>query len=152
LSANLIAAENKYKKVLDFICVIRYTYIVRLIKSYERIDIMYRYIPKDILISARAGIDDIPIKPAIGGIKVYRKFIKHDDILEHMQKLLWRALEALYDIEDETPKGKTMEEYLDSILISQSGFLGKSMTNRDVKAYAISKVKECIAIIEYCHR
>ena len=38
---------------------------------------MYRYFPKDILMSARAGIDDIPIKPAIGGIKVYRKFIRH---------------------------------------------------------------------------
>jgi len=144
--------ENKYKKVLDFICVIRYTYIVRLIKSYERIDIMYRYIPKDILISARAGIDDIPIKPAIGGIKVYRKFIKHNDILEHMQKLLWQALEALYDIEDETPKGKTMEEYLNSILTSQSGFVGKSMTNRDVKAFAISKVKECLAILNYIQK
>ena len=113
---------------------------------------MYRYFPKDILMSARAGIDDIPIKPAIGGIKVYRKFIRHEDILEHIQKLLWQAFSSLYDIKDETPKGKTIEEYLDSILTSQSGFLGKSMTNRDVRAYILSKVSECLAIIEYYHR
>lgn len=113
---------------------------------------MYRYLPKEILEASRCGINDIPIKPAIGGIKVYRKFIKHEDILEHIQKLMWQALEALYDIKDETPKGKTMEEYLDSILTSQSGFLGKSMTNRDVKAYVLSKVSEALAIIEYCHR
>ena len=113
---------------------------------------MIRYFPKDIIESAHANIEDVPIRLCVGGIQVYRKKIPNDKILEHMQKLLWQALEALYDIEDETPKGKTMEEYLNSILTSQSGFIGKSMTNRDVKAFAISKVKECLAILNYIQK
>lgn len=110
---------------------------------------MYRYFSKEIIAAARAGIDDIPIKLCVGGIQVYRKKIPHNKVLEHCQKLMWQALDALYDLEDETPKGETMEEYLNSILTSQSGYLGKPMTNRDAKAYSLSKLKECMAIIKY---
>ena len=110
---------------------------------------MYRYFSKEIINAARANIDDIPIKLCIGGIQVYRKKIPHDKILEHCQKLMWDAFSSLYGIKDETPKGKTINEYMDSILTSQSGYLGKSMTNRDVKAYSLSKLKECMAIIKY---
>lgn len=108
---------------------------------------MYRYFSKEIIDAARANIDDIPIKLCVGGVQVYRKKIPHDKILEHCQKLMWDAFSSLYGIKDETPKGKTINEYMDSILESQSGFIGN--TNRDYKAYTISKLKECMAIIKY---
>lgn len=114
--------------------------------------VMYRYFPKEIIDASRAGIDDIPIKLCVGGIQVYRKKIPHNKILEHCQKLMWQALDALYDLEDETPKGETMEEYLNSILTSQSGYLGKSMTNRDVNAFVISKLREVIGIMNYMQK
>ena len=111
---------------------------------------MYRYFPKDIIESAHANIEDVPIRLCVGGIQVYRKKIPNDKILEHIQKLMWQAFSALYGIKDETPKGKTIDDYMDSILESQSGFIGN--TNRDFRSYTVSKLKEAIAIVEYCHR
>ena len=44
---------------------------------------MYRYFPKDIIESARANIEDVPIRLCIGGIQVYRKKIPNDKILTY---------------------------------------------------------------------
>lgn len=110
---------------------------------------MYRYIPEIYLNKARQGAEFVPITFAIGGIKVYKKTILFKDIVPHIQKRMEEAIKAIYDIKDETPKGKTMEEYLESILTSQSGYLGKPMTNRDVNAYILSKLTEIMAILKF---
>lgn len=109
-------------------------------------------IPQELLDKARAGSQYVPISPAIGGIRIRRKVVKHSDLVEYIRNLVYESVKDLDLIENESPKGKTIDELADSLLVQQSGYIGKSYTNRDQLAYSISKLQEAIAILEYCHR
>lgn len=108
-----------------------------------------RYIPQKYLDAGRCGAEYVPIRYTVGGIKVYKKTVLFKDVLSHVQKLTFQAYDALYDLRDETPKAKTMEELVNDLLRSSSGFVGEPMTNRDVESYVISKLQEAIAVLRF---
>ena len=110
---------------------------------------MYMNISEELLRKAKAGAEFVPIKHTIGGIKVYKKTILHKDLVPYMQETLYKAIDALADLEDEKPKGKSIEELLETLLICHSGYLGKPITNRDVMAYSLSKLTEVVAILRF---
>lgn len=113
---------------------------------------MYLNIPQELLTKARSGAEFVPISPAIGGIKIRRKVVKYNDLVEYIRKLVYEAVKDLDLVEKEIPKGNTIDELVESLLTPHSGYLGKSYTNRDQLAYSISKLQEAIAILEYTHR
>lgn len=105
---------------------------------------------------ALSGVPFVPIKEVEGGIKVYRKTLKDDEVLPHVQALLMDALKRVYDLQKQegvkvigTNLPTTVEESLLAIKQESALFCTSSCNDFHRVSRIIERLTEALAILKY---
>ena len=105
---------------------------------------------------ALSGVPFVPIKEVNGGIKVYRKTLKDDEVLPHVQALLLDALKRVHDLqkqEEQKVVGTNLPATIaDALLaIKQESALFTTSSTNDYHRITriIERLTEALAILQY---
>lgn len=105
---------------------------------------------------ALAGVPFVPIKETEHGIKVYRKTLRDDEVLPHVQALLVDALKRVHDLQEMegvkvvgTNLPTTVEDALLAIKQESALFATSSCNDFHRVSRIIERLTEALAILRY---
>lgn len=109
----------------------------------------------ELVAKSLAGIDYIDIAEIEGGIKVRRRKLSNDLVMNHVYWLMEQALRDVVELQYEQnynmdfEKPKTVNEYIQFLKKGKSDFVLESCVENDRIARIISLIQEALAIIRY---
>jgi hypothetical protein len=114
------------------------------------------YTPNEMGKKALAGVPFVPIVETENGLKVYRKTLKDNEVLPHVQALLMDALKRVYDLQEQegqkvvcTNLPNTVEDALLAIKQESALFATSSCNDFHRVSRIIERLTEALAIMKY---
>ena len=105
---------------------------------------------------ALSGVPFVPIKEVAGGLKVYRKTLKDEEVLPHVHKLLIDALKRVHDLQEMegvkvvgTNLPATVGDALLAIKQESALFATSSCNDFHRVSRIIERLTEALAIMKY---